>query len=123
MKDLRLAMHRIQRGRSHTGATKVSVLAVATEAGVSDSLIYNHYPSFVEEVKAVTGKTARKQRDDKHEELKAERKTSGTLRADLATANARIAKLASINESLSAENDLLKARIASPKIVPLKPNT
>ena len=34
LKDLRLAMHRIQRGRAHTGATKVSVLAVATEAGV-----------------------------------------------------------------------------------------
>lgn len=120
LKDLRLAMHRIQRGRAHTGATKVSVLAVATEAGVSDSLIYNHYPSFVTEIQTATGKTTRKQRDDKHEELKAEKAKNKTLRADLATANARIAKLASINESFSADNDLLRARLASPKIVTLK---
>lgn len=120
LKDLRLAMHRIQHGRAHTGATKVSVLAVATEAGVSDSLIYNHYPTFVIEIRTATGKTERKQRDDKQEELKAEKAKNKALRADLGTANMRVAKLASINEALSAENELLRARIASPKIVPLK---
>ena len=119
LKDLRLAMHRIQRGRALTAATKISVLAVAKEAGVSDSLLYNHYPAFVDEIHAATGRTARKQRDDKHQELVAERLKNKNLRADLKTAHGQIAKLASINESQSAEIELLNARIARPKIVPL----
>jgi AcrR family transcriptional regulator len=121
LKDLRLAMHRIQRGRAHTGATKVSILAIAKEAGVSDSLIHNHYPKFAEEVEVAKGRSVRKQRDEKHEELKAERVKNKLLRDDLALANARIDKLASINESLSAENNILKARLASPKVLSLKP--
>ncbi|MCW5185274.1 hypothetical protein [Burkholderia cenocepacia] len=37
-KELRLAIHRIQRGRAHTKVTKLSIAAVAREAGVSPAL-------------------------------------------------------------------------------------
>lgn len=112
-------MHRIQRGRSHTGATKLSVLAVAKEAGVSDSLIYNHYPAFAAEIAVALGRSASKQREQKNQELKAEKLANKELRAEIKKADARIAKLASINEMLSAEIEILKARIASPNVVSL----
>ena len=120
LKDLRLALLRIQKGRSQTGASKVTVRAVATEAGVSNSLIYNHYPSFLKEIEAATGKVAREQRDAKHQELKDEQATNRRLRAELKLAQDRIAKIASINEALASDNELLRARIASPKIIPLR---
>lgn len=34
-KDLRFALYRIQKGRSHSGETKITIAAVAREAGVS----------------------------------------------------------------------------------------
>lgn len=43
-KDLRLAMHRIERGRARTGESKLSIAAVAREAGVTTALIHNPLP-------------------------------------------------------------------------------
>lgn len=43
-KDLKLALLRIQKGRTRTGELKVTIAAVAREAGVSTALIHNHYP-------------------------------------------------------------------------------
>ena len=45
-RDLRLAMVRIELGRSHTKAAKISIASVAREAGVSPALIYNHYERY-----------------------------------------------------------------------------
>lgn len=42
-KDLRLALYRIQKGRTHSGETKITIAAVAREAGVSTALIHNYY--------------------------------------------------------------------------------
>jgi len=41
-KDLRFALYRTQKGRAHTGETKVTIAAVAREAGVSTALTHNH---------------------------------------------------------------------------------
>ena len=41
-KDLRLALYRIQKGRTRSGETKVTITAVAREAGVSTALIHNY---------------------------------------------------------------------------------
>ena len=65
-RDLRLALARIQRGRAHTGESKVTIAAVAREAGVSTALIHNHYPNVAEAVREAQGRSSRAQRDVKH---------------------------------------------------------
>ena len=50
-RDLRLAILRIERGRSHTKATRISIASVAREAGVSSALIHNHYPAIADAIR------------------------------------------------------------------------
>ena len=118
-KDLRLAIHRIQRGRAHTKWTKLSVASVAREAGVSTALIHNHYPGVADAIREALGRSSRAQRDRKQQELTDERKKNRNLRQDIETLRAQIAKLASINEVLLDENKTLKAKQNNPKVVDL----
>lgn len=108
-KDLKLAIYRIERGRGTTGTTKLSIAAVAREAGVSPALIHNHYSKIAEIVRAKVGASSRQQRDQKHDELKAERLRSKELRAEIAILKLQIAQLASINETLLLEKTTLNA--------------
>src|SRR5881296_2566223 len=103
-KDLRLAMLRIERGRSRTKATTISIASVAREAGVSAALIHNHYPAIADAIRHKQGQSSREQRDAKHEQLKAERDKTRELRRDIARLRVDVDRLASINEVLLAEN-------------------
>lgn len=116
-KDLRLAMFRIQRGRAHTKAIKVSIASVAREAGVSAALIHNHYPHIADEIRQVQGRDTRAQRDAKRLEVKAERDKARELRREIASLRADVSKLASINEVLLAENAVLRAKLIAPHVV------
>ncbi|MCQ2036304.1 TetR family transcriptional regulator [Stutzerimonas kunmingensis] len=116
-RDLQLALTRIQRGRAHTGETKVTIAAVAREAGVSTALIHNHYPSIAEAIREAQGRSSRAQRDVKHQDLRAEREKNRTLRQEIEELRAKVASLASINEVLIAENRVLKAKQSDPKVV------
>ena len=118
-RDLRLALARIQRGRAHTGETKVTIAAVAREAGVSTALIHNHYPNVAEAVREAQGRSSRAQRDVKHQDLIAEREKNKLLRQELEELRLKTADLASINEVLMAELRALKARSGDLKIVAL----
>lgn len=118
-RDLQLALTRIQRGRAHTGESKVTIAAVAREAGVSTALIHNHYPSIAEAIREAQGRSSRTQRDVKHQELSAEREKSRALRQEIEELRAKVANLASINEVLIAENRILKAKQNNPKVVDL----
>lgn len=113
-------MFRIERGRARTKATKISVASVAREAGISTSLIHNHYPSIAEAIREVQGRSSRAQRDAKTEELKVEREKNKSLRQEVETLRGRIERLASINEVLIAENLVLKATAKDSKVIPLK---
>ncbi|WP_218827933.1 MULTISPECIES: hypothetical protein [unclassified Burkholderia] len=62
-KELRLAIHRIQRGRAHTKATTLNIATVAREAGVSPALIHNHYPGIAEIIRNAQGRDNRAQRE------------------------------------------------------------
>lgn len=108
-KELRLALARIQRGRASTKATKVSIAAVAFEAGVSTSLIHNHYPAVAEAIRAATGRSSRDQRDEKHESLKDERLKNKVLREEIVALRSQLAKIASLNEMLLQEVETLRA--------------
>ncbi|CAG0929125.1 MAG: TetR family transcriptional regulator [Rhodocyclaceae bacterium] len=115
-KDLRLAMLRIERGRAHTNATKVSVATVAREAGVTPALIHNHYPHIAEEIRTAVGRSSRAQRDSKHEELKAARDRNRELRAEIERLELLVRNLASENEVLITENRVLRAAQAAPQV-------
>jgi AcrR family transcriptional regulator len=119
-KDLRLALYRIQKGRAHSGETKITISAVAREAGVSTALIHNHYPSVAEDIREVQGRSSRAMRDVKHQVLHAEREKNRALRQVVEELEAKIASLASLNEVLMNENRVLKAKQVDPKVVALR---
>lgn len=109
-KELRLAIFRIERGRSHTQAEKLSISAVAREAGVSSSLLHNHYPAIAEEIRVKLGASSRQKLDASHDKLGAEREKIRLLRAELADLKNQVARLATINEMLQIENHILAAK-------------
>ncbi|MRK19861.1 TetR family transcriptional regulator [Pseudomonas sp. JG-B] len=118
-KDLRLALLRIQKGRAKTGEMKVTIAAVAREAGVSTALIHNYYPSIAEAIRQVQGRSSRAMRDVKHQDLLAERKKSAGYRQEIEELRAKVANLASINEVLLEDNRVLKAKLDDRKVVEL----
>lgn len=118
-KDLLFALHRIERGRAKTDEKKVTIAAVAREAGVSAALIHNHYPNIAEAIREVQGRSSRAQRDVKHQDLRAEREKGRALRLEIGELRAKVASLASINEVLIHENRDLKAKQNDSRVVDL----
>lgn len=111
-----LALARIKNNRSNNDETKVSISAVAREAGVSASLIHNHYPKVAEIIRTEQDKSSRTQRDLKNNELKAEKTKNTELRTENKELKLQIAKLASINEMLIIENRELRAMTTSENV-------
>ncbi|CAJ3667641.1 TetR family transcriptional regulator-like protein [Burkholderia pseudomallei] len=120
-KELKLAIFRIERGRAHSGSTKLSISSVAREAGITAALIHNHYPAIAELIRTKQGASSREQRDAKHNELVGERRKNAQLRRELQEERSNVAKLGSINEMLQMENDKLKAMLNGDNVVVLKP--
>ncbi|QBR29281.1 MULTISPECIES: TetR family transcriptional regulator [Pseudomonas] len=118
-KDLKLALLRIQKGRARTGESKVTIAAVAREAGVSTALIHNHYLQIAEAIREAQGRSSRAMRDVKQQDLIVERKKSAAYRQEIEELRAKVANLASINEMLMDDNRLLKAKMKDPKVVEL----
>ena len=121
-KELRLAISRIERGRAHTKETKLTIAAVAREAGVSAGLIHNHHPTIAETIREAQGRSSRAQRDATHQKLKAEQEKNRELRGENEALREESARLASINEVLQMENCDLKARCDNSKVVYLGAN-
>ncbi|MDR8037958.1 TetR family transcriptional regulator [Burkholderia cenocepacia] len=118
--ELRLAIHRIQRGRAHSKATKLSIASVAREAGVSPALIHNHYPGIADLIRSAQGRDNRVQRDQKRQELMDARVKLATLREEIIALQVDIARLASINEVITFENEILKAKLNAPDVIELR---
>ncbi|MBW8022631.1 TetR family transcriptional regulator [Pseudomonas syringae pv. tomato] len=118
-KDLNLAIYRIQKGRAHTNETKVTIAAVAREAGVSTALIHNHYPAVAEVIREIQGRSSRAMRDIKHQDLIAERQKSAGYRQENEELKAKLASIASINEVLLEENSAFKAKLRDRGVVEL----
>lgn len=116
-KQLRLAITRIERGRSQTKARKLTISSVAREAGVSTSLIHNHHPEIAEVIREKQGQSSRAMRDAKQSELKAEREKNQKLRSENAQLRQQIAKLASVNELLTMNISSLEARMSGGNVI------
>ncbi|MCA8102935.1 coiled-coil domain-containing protein [Burkholderia contaminans] len=113
--ELQLAIRRVT-----NKGLKLSISAVATEAGVSAGLVHNTYPDIAEEIRAQVGRGTRQQRDAKAAEVKEVRARLKTLRTERDAALTDVARLASINETLRQEVAMLRAA-ASGKMVVLPP--
>lgn len=116
-RELRLAITRIEKGRSKANESNLTIAAVAREAGVSTALIHNCHPDIAELIRQSQGRSSRAQRDAKQLELKAEREKTRELRLEITLLKSKVASLASINEVLLDENRTLKSRLGDPKVV------
>lgn len=118
-KELQLALHRIVLGRAKSAAKKISIAAVAREAGVSAALIHNHYPDIAEAIRNAQGRSSRNQRDVKQKDLLYEQEKTRKLRKEISELRIKVASLASLNETLLNENSILKAKREDPNIINL----
>lgn len=108
-KELRLAVHRIERGRAYTNAKNLTFSSVAREAGVSAALIHNHYPAIAELIRVKQGASSRQRRDAKQTELLDLKKKNVDLRRELDEVRSQLAKLATLNEMLVVDNSTIRA--------------
>jgi AcrR family transcriptional regulator len=98
---------------------KVTLKAVAEQAGVSPSLLNHRYQDFAEEVRSAIGRTIRQQRSDIATQLAAERERNRQLRATVEDQLMEIRALTSKNEALRMELALQHA-IAEGRVKPFR---
>ena len=107
---IRMAIVRMEKGKPKVVSSdrKISIKAVAEEAGVSDSLIHKDHSDLVRRIYKNNDKDYRSERDKKHQELKAERAKSKELRGRVAELESQLRKLTSINARLELELTTLR---------------
>lgn len=91
---------------------RLSIKAVAEEAGVTPSLIHHVYPDLAEQIRAQIGRSTRAQRDAKHDELMRAKGRIADQQAELRALSADLASLASINLKLQDQINVLEAQLA-----------
>lgn len=113
-KAVRLAIVRIEKGRPNTVShkRKMSVAAVAEEAGVSRALIHRDCPKLLERIKGGVNKDIRQQRDAKQTELNKYKDRNRELRSEVAELKAMLAKVQSQNATLIRKNMALSNVLA-----------
>ncbi|HAS6096885.1 TPA: TetR family transcriptional regulator [Vibrio vulnificus] len=108
-KAVRLAIIRIEKGRPNvvSDKRKMSVAAVAEEAGVSRALIHRDCPDLLERIKGGVNKGIRQQRDAKQIELNEYKERNRELRTEVAELKAMLSKVQSQNATLIRKNMVL----------------
>lgn len=102
---------------------RLTISAVAREAGVTPSLIHNTYPDIAESLRAQMGRDVRQRHDAVAASLAASRQRAKSLRRELEAALADVARLASMNESLRQEVATLRAVVgANVVLIPRVPS-
>lgn len=117
-KRIRLAIVRLENGQPKVveKERKISVAAVAEEAGVSRALIHKDYPDLMERIRGNANKAIQNQRDAKHEKLKEERAKNRQLREKIVELTEQRNELASKNATLELENRRLSAILESKNV-------
>lgn len=115
---IRLAIVRLEKSQPKVveKGRKVSVAAVAEEAGVSRALIHKDYPDLMERIRGNANKAIQRQRDEKHEKLKEERAKNRQLREKIVELTEQRNELASKNATLELENRRLSAILESKNV-------
>jgi len=117
--DTRNKINAAIRSIEKTGS-KLSIAAVAKEAGVSNATIHNNYGDLAEKIRSKLGKDVRKIRDEKSKLLTKEREKNRELRRKNAELGGDLEKLVSINARLMTEMDELKTITHSTNIAIFK---
>lgn len=109
-KELDLALRRIQQGGARVvdDGRRLSIAAVAEEAGVSPALIHNSHPEFAEEVRRLVGRARRSVEGGGEEKLMHAKKRVIELMAQVELLETKVRKIAVENLSLSEENRRLR---------------
>ncbi|AKV96368.1 MAG: TetR family transcriptional regulator [Marinobacter adhaerens] len=117
-KRIRLAIVRLENGQPKVveKGRKISVAAVAEEAGVSRALIHKDYPDLMERIRGNANKAIQRQRDEKHDKLKDERAKNRQLREKIVELTEQRNKLASKNATLELENRRLSSILESKNV-------
>ena len=115
---IRMAIVRLEQGRPSVveSGRKISIAAVAKEAGVSRTLISNLYPEFLDRIMGNANKHTQKQRDKKQEALKEERQKNRKLRKVIEELKQQQRLLVSKNATLELENRRLTRIIESENV-------
>jgi len=122
LKSLALALHRITAGRPKNikADRKLSIAAVADEAGVSTATIHNRYPEIAEKIRQLLNKEDRRLKVSKGQELQVEKAKRKELNEENRVLRQKIAELVSRNATLEAELDHLRAVVESSNVSTLK---
>lgn len=88
---------------------RVTISAVAREAGVTAALVHNTYPDVAEQIRALQGKASGVKHDELRVEVARLRGENAKLRLDKAAAEADAKRLASMLETL--RHELARARV------------
>jgi AcrR family transcriptional regulator len=117
-KSIKQALLRLEKNKPKIVAKgrKLSVAAVAQEAGISNANIHNNYPELAELIRNKIDKSSRLQRDEKQEALKQEKEKCREQRNEIAALEADLARITSINARLIVENKELRAITTSSNV-------
>ncbi|ESS73631.1 hypothetical protein MGMO_15c00520 [Methyloglobulus morosus KoM1] len=102
---------------------KLSIAAVADEAGVSTATIHNRYPEIAEKVRQLLNKEGRRLKVAKGQELQAEKAKRKELNDENRVLRQKLAELVSRNAALEAELDHLRAIVEGGNISTFKSKT
>lgn len=116
------AILRIQNGRPKVveAGRRMSIAAVAEEAGTSRANIHNNHPELADRINGLGNKAVRAQRDQKHSQLKEERQKNREYRDEINELRDANNKMATQLAMLTDENERLLAERNSKKVVHLR---
>lgn len=111
--ELELALERIQKGQSRIvdGSRRLSIAAVAEEAGFSAALIHNSYPEFAERIRLILGRPRRVRKDASGEKVDHLNRLVLDLKEQIADLQSDLRKIAVQNLLLSEENRSLRIQL------------
>ncbi|MGF6604307.1 AcrR family transcriptional regulator [Paraburkholderia sp. GAS448] len=116
--QLEAALAKLLEGQTGTCASRISISAVAREAGFTPALIHNRYPDLAARIRVHMGRDVH-HRPDEQAELQALRDVVQELRQRIGRLEADLARIASINAALSVDNAELRAMLKSGNVVSL----
>ena len=116
---LRLALRRVETGRVRQikPGRKLSISAVAEEAGVHPATVHTRYPDIAEQIRQRLNRGIRTQLTTGQQEKEQLRQQTRRLRAELSETRQLLRKMASENARLVIEIEELRALVESERVV------
>lgn len=109
---LELALHRLQRATSQAEpGSRLSIAAVAREAGVSNATIHNRYPEIAARIRRIQLAPGRRRAKTPIDSTDALQRKYTNAKMEIDELKAALARSLSINLRIAKENELLRSRL------------